>query len=130
MARVPSETWIPLAGALGWLVPGAGHLLIGERARALIFFVALELTFWVGVAVSGFSIFDHAQNRWWFLAHLLNGVNGLGGWAAQAHWSSQIAIAYGKSWDVGNIYCGVAGLLNLLVAIDAMARAERLGAKS
>ena len=123
MSKSRSDKWVALAGFLAWIVPGAGHWYIGQRAHAVILFTAIHLTYWFGIAISGFSIFEYAQNRWWFLAHLLGGINGLIGWYAEANWQG-IATAYGKSWDVGNIYCGVAGLLNLLVVIDAMARTE------
>ena len=35
--------------ALGWLIPGCGHLLLGRRWRALILFVAILTTFLFGV---------------------------------------------------------------------------------
>ena len=34
-----------IVGLLGWLIPGAGHFIIKEKARAVIIFVAIVLTF-------------------------------------------------------------------------------------
>ena len=36
-----------------WIIPGAGHLWLGRRAKGLIFLVALPLMFAIGVAIRG-----------------------------------------------------------------------------
>ena len=42
-----------LAGFVGWLVPGAGHLLLGRRRRAAVFFVLVALSATLGVVFAG-----------------------------------------------------------------------------
>jgi len=42
-----------LAGFVGWLVPGAGHLLLGCRRRALVFFGLVTLSVVLGVVFDG-----------------------------------------------------------------------------
>ena len=37
----------------GWLVPGAGHLLLGKWVRGLLLFVTLMLMFGIGLALKG-----------------------------------------------------------------------------
>ena len=38
---------------LAYLVPGAGHLYLGRRARAITFFCIVVLLFAIGVAIDG-----------------------------------------------------------------------------
>jgi hypothetical protein len=73
-----------LALALAWIVPGAGHIYLGRRARGLIILVTLAATFWAGVAVGGVMTVDARTERWWFAAQMCTGVHGLVGWQRQA----------------------------------------------
>ena len=48
-----------LACLLAWLVPGAGHWILGRRARAGVFFVIVTLSFVLGAVLNGrFSVRD------------------------------------------------------------------------
>jgi len=127
-SATPASIRIPVAGLLAWLVPGLGHLYIGDRGRGLIFMITISATFWAGIAVGGAgSTIDPQHRKLWFSAQLLTGAQTLV--AVAIH---QKAIApYPKSdkapiighWltiDVGTHYTGVAGLLNLLVILDAI----------
>jgi hypothetical protein len=42
-----------LAAACAWLLPGAGHLLLGRRRRAVVFFVLVGLAVAFGLALDG-----------------------------------------------------------------------------
>ena len=54
-----SPTWTPvdaaLAVTLGWLIPGAGHLYLGRRRKALALFVLILGTYMAGQAITGFQ---------------------------------------------------------------------------
>ncbi|MBI4716929.1 MAG: hypothetical protein HY763_03930 [Planctomycetes bacterium] len=122
---------VPLAGFLAWLVPGMGHLFLGHRARGLVFLVTITATFWTGVAIGGVGGTVHpGERRLWFMAQLLTGGQSLA--ALGMHNSvvrslPQDRPPYLGSWlsiDVGVHYTGVAGLLNLLVILDALSRAD------
>ncbi len=65
---------------LGYLIPGAGHLLLGRPVRALIIFVVIAATFWAGVSVGGVMTVDRQAERWWFCAQVLSGAHGLVAW--------------------------------------------------
>ena len=122
----------PLVGLLTWVVPGLGHLLIGERGRGLVFLVTITATFWTGVAIGGVqSTVDPHKRKLWFVAQLFTGGNTLSAYAL----NRQVTIASAQSgtdgvaghWlpgDIGVHYTGVAGLLNLLVILDAIGRAD------
>ena len=67
---------------VGWAVPGLGHYLAGERARGLVIFAGIGLTFWMGVAIGGArSTIDPQTNRAWFVAQICCGAHTVGAWA-------------------------------------------------
>lgn len=122
------------AAVLAWLVPGAGHYLLGHRGLAAVFFVAITFSYWTGVAVGGVKTsVDPQENRWLFLAEL-----GIGSYTAGClAWSNALPtyppdepspyVSYYPESDVAQIYLAVAGLLNVLAILDAMTRAQTGG---
>lgn len=127
--RPPSA---PLAAVAAWLLPGLGHWWIGERARGAIFFVVVTTTFWGGIAVGGVrTTVAPKENGAWVAAQLCVGPQAM---AALYLGQREIRQAreqgkdpYRSPWPSSNIavvYAGVAGLLNILVIIDALARVE------
>jgi TM2 domain-containing membrane protein YozV len=42
-----------LAMVLAWLVPGLGHMYLGRRGRALLFFLLIVVCLWVGTSLQG-----------------------------------------------------------------------------
>lgn len=123
---------MPVAGVLTWLVPGLGHLYLGQRARGLVCMITITVTFWTGVAIGGVrSTVDPHGRKLWFLAQLCTGGNTAAGYGLHRYIDPDAArrtkpavTPYWASADVGVHYTGVAGLLNLLVIFDAIARAE------
>jgi len=123
----------PLAALCGWLVPGAGYWLLGERLRAAIVGIAVVLVFAAGVLVGGIRVVDAPASlgvgavleKPWFIGQVLTGPVSV----AAALWSNQVAqnepdrISHSRSWEIGTLYTAVAGMLNLLAVIDATHRA-------
>jgi hypothetical protein len=127
---------VPVAGILAWIVPGLGHIFLGHRGRGLVFLVTITATFWTGVAIGGVRGTVNPQERsLWFVAQLCTGINTAAAYGlnlamtpAQVY-QDRTAIPkyvppYWTASEVGVHYTGVAGLLNLLVILDALARAE------
>lgn len=121
----------PIAGFLAWLVPGLGHLYLGERTRGLICLVTITATFWTGVAIGSVQgTVDPRERTLWFMAQICTGGNTVAAYGlrqATVSPPSRQNPGYIPSWlsaDVGVHYTGVAGLLNLLVILDALSRAE------
>lgn len=122
------------AGFLAWLLPGLGHWRLGQRNFALIYFVAITLSYWTGIAVGGVKTsVDPVGNVWLFVAEL-----GAGGYTGVCYMvSSQIPtvrptepspyVSYYPESEVAQIYLAVAGLLNVLAVLDAMTRAQHSG---
>jgi hypothetical protein len=102
----------------GWIFPGAGHAYAGQRGKAVLFGVLIT-----GLLVAGFAMgrgTNLLPNEWWFAPQL-----GAGGPAALLTPLSQyLAIRRPVDWaspvrEIGTLYTAVAGLLNLLVMMDA-----------
>ena len=116
---------IPLAGLLAWVLPGLGHVYLGERRHGLIHLVVIGATFWGGVALGGVQNTVKPKERTaWFMAQLSTGTFA----GAALAWSQALSDTtpfYTRATeDVAIVYTGVAGLLNLLVILDALVRAE------
>lgn len=123
---------MPIAGFLSWLIPGLGHIYLGCRVRGLICLVTITATFWTGVAVGSVqATVAPKARRLWFIAQLCTGGNAMAAYGLHygvdpesARSRKQSVTPYWASADVGVHYTGVAGLLNLLVILDAIGRAE------
>ena len=119
------EKNIGLAVLLAWLIPGAGHWYIGDRKRAWIYFIVISILFWAGIWVGGaLSTVNLKTNTAWFFAEIF-----AGGYTLMTTLIGQLPGAiesYGKTQDLATIYAGVAGLLNLLVVLDAIDRCNSL----
>jgi hypothetical protein len=103
--------------ALAWAIPGAGHLWLGRRQKGIIFLITLPLMFAAGLWLEGrlfpFEITQPLVALAAFadvglgLPDLIAKVVGYGG-------GRVVAITY----EYGNAFLIVAGLLNMLVVLD------------
>ena len=101
-----------------WAIPGAGHLWLGRRSKGLVFLIALPMMFAVGLALRGRLFpFD--------LSEPLGGLAALADLGIGAMYFAARALGLGAgevraiTFEYGNAFLIVAGLLNLLVVIDA-----------
>ena len=104
--------------AAAWAVPGAGHLWLGRRQKGVTFLVTLTVMFGLGLWLEGrlfpiqftepmvglMAIADLGMGAPYVIARLL----GVGG-------GRVVAITY----EYGNTFVIVSGLLNMLVVLDA-----------
>ncbi len=107
-----------LVCVVSWLVPGAGHLVLRRRQQAIVFFCALIAMFAIGLALHGrLAAFDFSDPLVG-LAAVANLGMGIPYFIARAMDLGQ-GIVTAASYEYGNTFLIVAGLLNMLVAIDA-----------
>ncbi len=111
-----------LAIALGWLIPGAGHWLIGQRGRAVVFALAIHLLFFGGVLLGGVRVLNRPRQPVWDYSQFMAGWPMLVGNAVKnntfpPHAKHPVGFAP-LIQDVATAYCGLAGMLNLLVLVD------------
>jgi hypothetical protein len=104
--------------AIAWAVPGAGHLLLGRRQKAIIFFVTLLAMFGIGLGLRGRLFpFDVTQPivALMAFADLGMGAAYLISKAMSLGPGDVVAVTY----EYGNTFIIVAGLLNMLTVLDA-----------
>ncbi|MGE3275610.1 MAG: DUF6677 family protein [Vicinamibacterales bacterium] len=118
-AATPATTTNPtLVSAAAWFVPGAGHLMQGRRQKGLVFLVCIPLMFATGLALQGRLFpFDPAQPLV-FLAAFANLGNGLPYLIASLLGLGP-GVVTAASYEYGNAFLIVSGLLNMLVVLDA-----------
>ena len=108
-----------------WAVPGAGHLWLGRRTKGLIFLIALLLMFSIGLATHGRLVPPGAVAGLIDLSDPLVGLMAVADLGIGAAYFVASALGYGAgnvravAYEYGNTFLIVAGLLNLLVVIDA-----------
>ena len=113
-----STTLPPLCLVAGWLIPGAGHFLLRKPIRGVLLLVSIVGMFAVGVALQGKIYTPNTGD----LLDILGFVGQLGSGILYllarlfdwGHPSVQLATA-----DYGTKFIVVAGLLNIVSAIDA-----------
>ncbi len=101
-----------------WALPGAGHLWLGRRQKGLVFLLALPAMFVIGLLLHGrifpfdlseplvalAAVADLGAGLPWLAAHAVGAGNG---------------IVTEVTYEYGNCFLIVSGLLNSLVVLDA-----------
>ena len=118
-AQPPPESPSPvIVCALAWAIPGAGHLWLGRSRTGGILLVALPLMYGVGLWLDG-QLFGVD------LAQPLTTLSGLAdiGIGVLYFVAGFLDLGEGRvvaaTYEYGNTFLVVAGLLNALVVIDA-----------
>ena len=139
MAAAADNLSPPLIAVAGWLVPGAGYWLIGERKRAITVGVTIIVVFVLGILIAGVRCVQAPEmtgagrfhqriiNRPWFIGQVLNGPLGIGAAIAADELEKsryKNIEAKARLAEIGTLYTAVAGMLNLLVIIDSAARSS------
>jgi hypothetical protein len=113
---------------LGWLVPGAGHVLLGKWKKGLFFFAILGATYLFGMWISGFRPVSFDDNPFYFVGQYGSGLTLL---IAKLRGAEKAIIRPGldPSWfDPGLLYVCVVGLLNLVVMMSLLDAKSLAGA--
>jgi len=114
MSRPPNTA---LAIGFAFLIPGAGHLMLGRRIQAAVFFLVITLTFAGGMALADFTNVSFARYPFHFLAQVFAGgemflalllTSGL----KPTHVPEFLGV---NTLDIGLLYTMVAALLNVMV---------------
>ena len=101
-----------------WAIPGIGHLWLGRRQKGLVFLIVLPVMFAIGIALRG-RLFP------FLLTDPLVGLAALADVGVGVVYFIAKGIGYGLgdvtavTYEYGNAFLIVAGLLNMLVVIDA-----------
>ena len=113
-----------VAMLLAYLLPGAGHWYLGRRSRALAFFCIVGAMFAIGVAVDG-DLYTLARSGGSVL-RILASVGTMG--AGSLYFAALGMGAHGDitsiTYEHGTAFTITAGLMNLLLVLDAFDIAE------
>ena len=144
-----------LALVLAWVVPGLGHLLIGHKARGVVFMVTIHALFALGLLIGGIRAINPPDQAIWTYTQFLSGWPMLIANRVEKNAQNELAALttqfdreaptgeslaqkqartiqfiadhpsfanHPKIQDLGAVYCGIAGMLNLLVMFDVLLR--------
>jgi hypothetical protein len=114
----PLTTMAIVAPIVGWLIPGAGHILLKRYVRGALLFISVLAMFFVGLGMNGRIyqpnggdildilgfVGDVGTGALYFLARIMD-------------WGT--AMAANAAADYGKTFLIVAGLLNFIAAADA-----------
>jgi hypothetical protein len=102
----------------GWAIPGAAHIWLGQRTKGLVFLIVLPVMFCIGLGIDGRLFPFDISEPLVALAAVADVGIGIPYFIATY---SGLGAGYVRSvtYEYGNAFVIVAGLLNLLVVIDA-----------
>ena len=137
------ERFEPVAGIAAIVVPGAGHVVLGERKRGILVAVGVLGLFLSGLFVGGIDVIDSREDRLWFVGQALVGpiavaIDRLQQSYKVADRSSPTGTrtrhpdenpvnekSLAKMNELGTLFCTIAGMLNLIAILDAAFHAPR-----
>lgn len=111
-----------IAALFAWFIPGAGHLYLGRRGKALLGFSALLLTFIIGAMITRGTSPQRDRDLYFWSGEILLGLPAAAATIIQFGRRIQSELPLG---EMGLLFTTVAGLLNVLFILDAYATAER-----
>lgn len=110
------KTGVVVASAL--IFPGLGHLILGKWVRAVLLASSILALFCLGLAVDGKLHGLDASELIALLYFFADASNGLPYLLAR-NWGYGSGNPQNQSFEYGNTFLAVAGLLNLLVVMNA-----------
>ena len=115
--RTQTSSLTYLICALAWAIPGAGHLWLGRRQKGIIFLITLPLMFAAGIWLEGRLFpFEVTQPLVALAAFADIGIGIPYFIAKMAGYGGGRVVAI--TYEYGNAFLIVAGLLNMLVVLD------------
>lgn len=107
-----------LVVALAWLVPGLGHLLLGRKQRAAVFALVVVVSFVVGILCQGELILPKAGDPLSYFATVATVGNGILFFVARFLGLGD-GVPTAVTYEYGNAFLLTAGVMNLLLMLDA-----------
>jgi hypothetical protein len=117
-ARPASERGTLLLCLAAWAVPGAGHFWLGRVQKGVVFLVALSVMFVTGLLLKGRLFPFELGEPLVALAAVANAGLGLP-WILGRALGLGTGVVTAITYEYGNCFLIVAGLLNFLVMLDA-----------
>lgn len=109
-----------IAFMVAWLLPGAGHVLVGKWKKGLFFFAILAASYAFGMTIAGWRPVSFDDNPFYYVGQYGSGATLL---IAKLRGAEKAILRPGihPSWfDPGLLYVCVVGLLNLVVMLNIL----------
>jgi hypothetical protein len=113
--------FMPSAAILAWLWPGLGHISLGQRKRGFLIMGGMLLLFFTGLLVGSLDCVDSRNASLWFIAQA-----GCGPLAFAADFigaripDDPMRESLGHVNEMGTLFIALAGLMNVVVILDAL----------
>ena len=118
-ADAPPRRSTAAAMVLAWLVPGLGHYYLGRRKTAIAFLAIIAVTFLLGLSFQGRLYTVEDGQPLTILATFAVYGAGLLNLAARALSENPGGVILSPTYEYGCAYLLTAGLMNLLLVLDA-----------
>jgi len=122
----------PGAAVLAWILPGLGHVAIGQTRRGFLMMFGILFLFFGGLFIGGIDVVDMKQDRLWFIAQACNGpVAFIADYFNQSMLKTADLATQARMTSLGNInstgtlYIALGGLMNLILILDAFGGPDR-----
>ena len=107
----------PLVALVGWLVPGAGYVMIGQRARGAVVGITILLIFVAGLLIGGVRVIDSSyiesvQQRQERERTEAEGRRTIKGYQPP----NPIARTLQKPWFIGQVLAGPVAIVSNVIA--------------
>jgi hypothetical protein len=118
--RIPGENsaFPALVLLVGWLVPGAGHLMLGKWVRGLLLFASILGMYLIGLSLAGKIYSPNTGDMLDILGFLGQLGSGILYFIARI-FSLGAPSVLNTLADYGTKFLVVGGLLNIIAAVDA-----------
>jgi uncharacterized protein DUF6677 len=122
--EAPGTAW--LTGLAAWFIPGLGHVLLKRWFRAALMGGAVWICFFVGLAMGGhlFNLVGDDGSIAWLqippmIANLGQGALYIVSWLINYGFADDPVRAARATYEYGNTFLLIGGLLNYLNMLDA-----------
>lgn len=109
-----------IAFVLAWLVPGAGHVLLGRWKKGLSLFAMLAATYVFGLWIVGFRTVSFDDNPFYYVGQYGSGATFLLARLLGEKKAYPLPDMQPSWFDPGLLYACVVGLLNLVVMMNVL----------
>ena len=128
----PSNPKWHFHAALGaWLLPGLGHYILGQRQRGAILAATIGSLWLGGLLIGGIDVINRTDHTAWFIGQVLIApsvaIDVYRAYALGQHPMEPgpdndppYELSFGRVEEQGILYTALAGLLNLLAAMDVL----------